>query len=439
MIKLKTMIVAVLATITTLNAQLPHKVLVGYWHNWESLRVTDVDDRYTVICLSFLEADKNGAKDDNVVGDLEFTPWSAWQLKNDIATVQAEGKKVLISIGGANGSFKLNNTTDKNTFVQKVKDFITEYGVDGIDIDIERTVYICPSSSQNMSAAETHIQYLIDGCKELLTWYQNTYNKKMIFTTAPEVAYTVGGTSPWNDCNGALLPFLEQLKDDIDLLMIQLYNSGSVYPQPGYSWPSNTTAYSQGNADFIVVCTEAAIEGFTMPSQPKTSGTFSGFPASKVVVALPACSGSGSGHVSPSVMASAVNYLMGTGPKPGSYTLSKSYPDLRGLMTWSINNDKDCSPSYKFAQGYEDIFGSDVSVNKVNQNTLNFYPNPTNNEITITGKEVVNSTLQITDLNGKVIKSVLITNENQTINISDISKGVYFLKANSFTGKVIVK
>ncbi|MBO72375.1 MAG: hypothetical protein CMD35_02045, partial [Flavobacteriales bacterium] len=114
-------------------AQLPSKVLVGYWENWGSLRLKDVDDRYNVICLAFLEADKTSYATpyDNNVEDLEFTPTNKTTLKSDIPIVQSEGKKVLISIGGGNGSFRLENTTDKNTFVTKVKDFITEYGVDG--------------------------------------------------------------------------------------------------------------------------------------------------------------------------------------------------------------------------------------------------------------------------------------------------------------------
>lgn len=35
----------------------------------------------------------------------------------------------------------------------------------------------------------------------------------------------------------------------------------------------------------------------------------------------------------------AIKYLRGNGPKPGNYTLVQSggYPNLRGMMTWSIN------------------------------------------------------------------------------------------------------
>lgn len=442
---LTTLLVMSVLFSTSLQAQLPSKVLVGYWHNWNSLRLKDVDDRYNVICLSFLEADKDypAQPDNNVVGDLEFTPYSSAQLKADIPVVQAQGKKVIISIGGANGSFKLNNTTDKNTFVSKVKAFIQEYGVDGIDIDIERTTYICPSGSQSMTNPAAHIQYLIDGCKELLSWYQTTYNKKMILTTAPEVTYTTGALSPWNACNGALLPFIEQLRDDIDLLMIQLYNSGSVYALPGWS-NSNGTTYSQGTADFLIVSTEATIEGFT-PKNTSLTGKYSGLPASKVVVALPACSSAGSGYVNTTNLKNALKYILGTGSKPGSYTLSSSYPELRGLMTWSINNDANsgCGGTYSFAQAFEDVFGTidnntGNSIEEVRK-SIKVFPNPTNGIVFIETEELIGKTLLISNLNGQVLESIKITSKTTEINLSQYSKGFYTIKSENYTGKIILK
>tara|TARA_B110000211_G_C14086783_1_gene557040 strand:- start:803 stop:2128 length:1326 start_codon:yes stop_codon:yes gene_type:complete len=422
---------------TTAKAQLPDKVLVGYWYNWANLRVKDVDTRYNVICLSFLEADKNGLTDDNTINDLEFSINSSRKanLKNDIPIAQSQGKKVLISIGGANGSFQLKSITDKNTYVSKVKSFITEYKVDGIDIDIERGVYICHTGTQSMTNAVSHIQYLIDGTKELLTWYQATYNKKMILTTAPEVSYTVGGMSPWNPCNGVFLPFIEQLKNDIDLLMIQLYNSGSIYSIPGYS-SSNSTEYADGTADFIVVAIEAAIEGFT-PKNTKISGNYSGLPASKIAVALPTCTNL-------TDLKQAVNYLKGTGPKAGNYTLNNSYPNLRGLMTWSINKDQEsgCGGSYAYAQAFEDIYGTIDNFNaieNIHYKKLNLYPNPAMNQITIDSKELIGEILTINDFNGRIVKTQQVTNSNTIINISKLSNGFYTIKSSVFVGKLIVK
>lgn len=426
-------------------AQLPSKVLVGYWENWRPLRLKDIDNRYNVVCLAFLEADKNASPDDNSVGDLEFTPQNKSGLKADIPVLQAQGKKILISIGGANGSFKLSSTSEKNTFVQEVKDFIIEYGVDGIDIDIERTAYMCPTGAQSLNAAETYMQNLIDGCKELLTWYHSQYGKKMILTTAPEVSYTVGGTSPWNACNGAFLPFVEQLKDDIDLLMIQLYNAGSIYSKAG--WPATSATYSESSPDFPIVATEAAIEGFTLPNQVNTSGTYSGLPEEKVVIALPTCV-SDQAYRTKSELTAIMKYIMGTGSKPGSYTLAKSYPNIRGLMTWDINIDAGLSASascnsstpYQFADTFEDLFGTiDNSVTNIDYVQLEAYPNPTTGILTIKTNQIIGSQIELSDINGKIILRKTITDEKTIIDLSNYAKGIYTLKSNTHLTKIVLK
>lgn len=426
-------------------AQLPSKVLVGYWENWGTLRLKDIDERYNVICLAFLEADKNLNKLDNKVSDLEFTANNNNALKSDIPIVQSKGAKVLLSIGGGNGSFKLNNLGDKNIFVSRVKDFINEYGVDGIDIDLEQGTYICPSNNQNLSTPESHIQYLIDACKELLTWYDAEYGKKMILTTAPEVAYTIGGTSPWNDCNGALLPFIEVLRNDIDLLMIQLYNSGDIYSKAG--WPASSATYKENTSDFVIVATESAIEGFTLPNQLKTKGVYSGFPAEKVVVGLTTCANDEAVR-SKSQITSIIKYLMGSGTKPGNYTLQKTYPNLKGLMTWSINIDaqmsssSSCNPSkkYEYAQTFEDIFGTiNNSRNVLDVNTINAYPNPTTGLLTIKSDNLEGKLLILVDINGKEVLTFKSIENQTTIDLSSYSKGVYTLKSGNYFTKIVIK
>ncbi len=102
------------------------------------------------------------------------------------------------------------------------------------------------------------------------------------------------------------------------------------------------------------------IQGFTAVGG---GGAFVGLPEEKVSIGLPACSGgSASGHVSTTDVQAAVAYLMGTGPKPGSYTLLSSYPNIGGLMTWSVNWDEvnTCGTSDEFAQNYVAIFGSAI-------------------------------------------------------------------------------
>jgi hypothetical protein len=55
------------------------------------------------------------------------------------------------------------------------------------------------------------------------------------------------------------------MNDSLDLLMVQYYNSGSIYSIPG--WPNANTEYKEGTVDFVIVNTEAVIEGFTSKKQ----------------------------------------------------------------------------------------------------------------------------------------------------------------------------
>ena len=436
---LKTFTLILLGTLISQNtyAGLPAKVLVGYWHNWEELKIREVDPRYNVIMLSFLEADKNGVSTDNKVQDLEFdVHWTSNQneVKSDIALMQAKGKSVLMSIGGGNGSFKLNSAAEKDVFVSKVKGVIQTYGVDGIDIDLENKVYLCMNSG-TIANPEKHIQLIIDGIREIRDWYSQTYGKKMLLTMAPETHYVQGGLSQYATCAGGYLPIIEALRKDIDLLMVQLYNSGSVFDL-------NQTPRTQGDPTFIVSMTEAVIRGFTAE---KGLGNFSGISSNKVVVALPASScAAGSGYVSPTDMKAAMKYLMGTGLKVGSYTLKKSsgYSDLRGLMTWSINNDlKTCggSTAYQFADAAEDILGSAAlsSGQLENSSAFSVFPNPTEGHVTVNRSKGETTVIQISNSSGAVVLNVAATGKVVNLNISKLSKGLYFVTVDGVSQKII--
>mgnify|MGYP001347902803 CR=1 FL=1 len=443
LLKIK-IIALVLLTSSISFAQLPSKVLVGYWENWGTLRLKDVDDRYNILCLAFLEADKNFIKTDNKISDLEFDPNNNNGLKNDIPIVQAEGKKVLISIGGGNGSFRLNNASDKNKFVTKVKEFITEYGVDGIDIDLEQKEYVCAvnnSAAKINNPTDIHITNLIDGIKDIMEWYQNKYGKKMILTMAPETAYVNGGLSSWavnNICGGHYLAIIEQLRDELDLLMVQLYNSGSILDLNGKE-------HFENSVDFVISATETIIRGFTAAGNKL--GKYSGLPEEKVVVGLTTCA-SDEAVRSKSEIISIINYLTGKGPKPGSYTLKSYYPNLKGLMTWSINTDagistkKSCNPSvsYEFAQAFEDIYGTiKNSVESLQMKSIEVFPNPTTQILTINSENLIGKKFTLININGKVVFTFKPTEKLTKVDLSKYSKGIYTLKSENHLSKVIVK
>lgn len=357
-------------------------VLIGYWHNWNDasapyIHLDQVDQRYNVICVAFAIP----TSPTNMT--MLFTPDVVSQATfiTQVQTLQNQGKKVLISIGGATAYISLNNTANRDAFINSMTAILNLYNFDGIDIDIEHGNSILASGTIANPTSVDCIN-LIYAINQIKTNYYNTHNKLMMLTFAPETAYAQGGISAYGGIWGGYLPIIHAFRNDLNYVHVQLYNSGSMYGIDG-------NLYSQGTADFILAMTEAMIRGFNT-----TGGNFQGLPQSKVAVGLPACPGAaGGGFVSTAVVQSAVKYLMGLGPKPGSYTLVQpgGYPGIGGMMTWSINWDKvtSCnSTSYEYAQNYQLLFGSPIGVNNNNEDVTEFklsqnYPNPFNPATTI--------------------------------------------------------
>lgn len=355
-------------------AQLPNPALVGYWHNWNTanapyIQLEQVDNRYNVIAVAFA-VPRSGTD-----YDMTFTPSggvTVANFKTKIQTLQGQGKKVLLSVGGGGTAVSLSSTTERDVFASSMLGLLTSYGFDGMDIDIEGNG-LTLSGGTVAAPVDASIVNLIAATKTIMSSYYVAKGKQLLLTMAPETAFVQGGMSAYSGVWGAYLPVIQGLRDSLALVHVQLYNSGTMYG-------INRGIYTQGTADFIVALTEAVIRGFTTSG---SGGVFSGLPASKVAIGLPACtSAAGGGFTTETVVASAVNYLRGVGPKPGTYTLVQSggYPTLRGMMTWSMNWDAvaTCNTaSYKYAQNYQTLFGSAVpiellsfSVKKGDKNTL---------------------------------------------------------------------
>ncbi len=344
--------------LSLLSAQTP--ALVGYWQNWNDgnapyIQLDQVDARYNVIEVSF--AVPGGGTDYSMT----FTPDQVSQatLISQIQTLQSQGKKVLISLGGATAPISLDNTSERDVFISTMGTILNTYGFDGIDIDFEGSSITISPGTTIAAPTDAKIVHLIFAIKKVMQNYRATHaGTKLMLTMAPETAFVQGGQSAYGGIWGAYLPVIHALRDSLDILQVQLYNSGSMYGIDG-------GIYTQGTADFIVAMTEAVIRGFTTVG---SGGAFAGIPASKVAIALPACpSAAGGGYTSPANVAAAINYLRGTGPKPGTYTRVQAagYPDLRGMMTWSINWDKvtTCNTSaYQYAQSFQNIFGAALPV-----------------------------------------------------------------------------
>ena len=65
------------------------------------------------------------------------------------------------------------------------------------------------------------------------------------------------------------------------------------------------------------------------------------------------------------------------------------------------------------------------------------YPNPTLSEITIV--DIAGSTIQIHDMLGKIMMSKRILTNNETVDLSSFSQGVYFMQIFNLDDVKIVK
>jgi chitinase len=339
---------------TASKAQLPNPSLVGYWQNWNDVNspyidLTSIDSRYNVIEVSF--AVPQAGTSYQMVFDPQDGGVTQAAFISKIQTVKAQGKKVLISIGGGGVHVSLDNASEKASFISSMNSIIDTYGFDGIDIDFEGTS-LSVSGGTITAPVDAPIINLIDAIKQIMQHHRSAAGTKLLLTMAPETVFVQGAMSSYGGDRGAYLPVIHALRDSIDLLQVQLYNSGNVYGIDG-------GIYDQATTDFIVAMSEAVIQGFNT-----AGGTFTGLPASKVAVGLPACDDAapGGGFLDTLNVKKAMLYLMGSGPKPGSYTLQQAggYPSLRGMMTWSVNWDvlATCASANEYAVNFQRIFNS---------------------------------------------------------------------------------
>lgn len=415
---------------TSAKAQIPNPALIGYWHNWTDInapyiQLDAIDNRYNVIEVAF--AVPTSPSDMNML----FTPdvVTVSTFISQIQTLQSQGKKVLISIGGATTSIDLTTTINKNAFVNSMTTIINTYGFDGIDIDIEHGNSILNNGGSINAPLNIAQLNLIDAVKQIMANFQSANSKKLLLTMAPETAYVQGGQSAFGGIWGGYLPIIEGLKDSLDLLQVQLYNSGSMYGIDG-------SIYTQGTADFIVAMTEAVIQGFST-----SGGAFSGIPANKVAVGLPACvSAAGGGFVDSAAVKAALDYLRGSGTQPGSYSLSNSsgYPSLKGMMTWSINWDavSTCAGVYQYANNYQSIFGVANSISNTSLSTFEIFPNPSTGQLTII-LPTSYASITITNMLGQEVLKSEATERKTTLQMD--KDGVYLVYIKSEQGTLVRK
>ncbi|MFG2149335.1 chitinase [Streptomyces sp. NPDC048696] len=290
------------------GTSVPKHAVTGYWQNFNNgatvQKISDVPSNYDIIAVAFADATGTPGQvtfnlDTNGLGG-----YTVDQFKADIAAKHAAGKAVVISIGGQNGTVSINDSTSAANFANSVYSLMQTYGFDGVDIDLENGL---------------NSTYMTQALKSL----SSKAGSKLVITMAPQ-------TIDMQSTSGEYFKTALNIKDILTVVNMQYYNSGSMNGCDG-------KVYSQGTVDFLTALACIQLEGGLDPSQVGL-----GLPAST--------SGAGSGYVSPSVVNAALDCLT-QGTNCGSFKPSRTYPGLRGAMTWSTNWDAKSGNAWSNAVG----------------------------------------------------------------------------------------
>ncbi|ONI76953.1 chitinase [Actinosynnema sp. ALI-1.44] len=285
---------------------LPKHVLTGYWQNFyngaRALRLADVPTTYDIIAVAFVDAvpGRNGGVSFTLDSGLssQLGGYTDAQFRQDIKTVQARGQKVIISVGGEKGTVWVGDANASNNFATDVKNLISSYGFDGVDIDLENGI-----NATHMGNALRSIHAA--GGK--------------VITMAPQ-------TVDMQSTQGGYFQLALAVKDILTIVNMQYYNSGTMLG-------CDQQVHSQSTVNFLTALACIQLQGGLRPDQ--------------VGLGLPASPrGAGGGYQSPGNVNNALNCLA-RGTNCGSFKPSTTWPGIRGAMTWSINWD--ASNGYQFA------------------------------------------------------------------------------------------
>ncbi|WP_329232316.1 glycoside hydrolase family 18 protein [Streptomyces sp. NBC_01460] len=290
------------------STSVPKHAVTGYWQNFNNgatvQKLSDVPANYDIIAVSFGDATATPGAVTFNLDSAGLNGYTVAQFKADIKAKQAAGKNVIISVGGEKGSVAVNSDASANAFADSVYALIQEYGFNGVDIDLENGL---------------NATYMTKALRSL----SSKAGSGLVITMAPQ-------TIDMQSTSGEYFKTALNIKDILTVVNMQYYNSGSMLGCDG-------KVYSQGSVDFLTALACIQLEGGLAPSQ--------------VGLGVPASTrGAGSGYVAPSVVNAALDCLAkGTGC--GSFKPSRTYPDLRGAMTWSTNWDATAGNAWSNAVG----------------------------------------------------------------------------------------
>ncbi|GGS89897.1 chitinase [Streptomyces chromofuscus] len=290
------------------GSDVPRHAVTGYWQNFNNgatvQRLSDVPAHYDIIAVAFADATATPGAVTFNLDSAGLGGYTVDQFKADLRAKQAAGKKVIISVGGELGRVAVNDSASATNFANSVYSLMQTYGFDGVDIDLENGL---------------NATYMTQALRSLAA----KAGPSMVLTMAPQ---TIDMQSTSNSYFRTAL----NVKDILTVVNMQYYNSGSMLGCDG-------KVYSQGSVDFLTALACIQLENGLAPSQVGL-----GVPASTRAA--------GGGYVAPTVVNSALDCLT-RATNCGSFKPPRTYPDLRGAMTWSTNWDAASGNAWSNAVG----------------------------------------------------------------------------------------
>lgn len=280
-------------------------VLIGFWHNWPSagssgyqgghfkeMSLTDIPEDYNVVAVAFMKGD----------GIPTFKPYnvSDEEFRRQVATLNSQGRSVLISLGGADAHISLQ-TGQEEALAYEIIRLVETYGFDGLDIDLEQA-----------AITERDNQTVIPAALKMVKDHYKTEGKNFIISMAPEFPYLRG--------KGNYTPYITSLEGYYDFIAPQYYNQGG-----DGLWVEELSEWVTQNNDaqkekFLYYLTDSLVNG---------TRDYIKIPHDKFVIGLPS-----------NIDAAATGYVID--PDAVFNALQKLEDNgngIRGLMTWSVNWD----------------------------------------------------------------------------------------------------
>ncbi len=295
--------------------------LIGYWTGSHPL--PQVSPQWDVIIVAFAVPDHNAPE-----GTMSFRVpgiYDAGRFKGDIASMQKQGRKVMISLGGGGQHFTLADPNRVPNFVASVTRIVADYGFDGIDIDFESpSLSIDPGDTDYRHPTTPSIVNLISAMRQL----HDHFGPRFMISLVPEGTQIPSGYPSYGGQFGSYLPITYAIRDILSFIDVQDYNTPPLLGLDG-------EIYQPGTVDYHAAMTELLLHGFNVGGDPKQF--FAPLPASQVAV------GFLTGDTRPPIVNQAMDYIItGRAPAGTTYKLlaPNGYPGMIGAMFWTIDADR---------------------------------------------------------------------------------------------------